>query len=233
MQGWIKMHRKIMEWEWYTDPNTARLFLHLILSANHKAGSYKGIDIDRGQLITGRNKLSERTGISVRSIRTCLSRLEDTGEISIKPTNKYSLITICNYETYQGDIPLSDQHLTNKRPSSDQQATTNKNVKNENNKKIKDIIDFLNLKSGKKFRAGTNTSNLISSLLEKGYSVADIEKVITNKCKQWKNDPEMDKYLRPQTLFSEKFDSYLNEGGEKKSFRSREAYIEEDKNYEF
>ncbi len=101
MEGWIKLHRKIMQWEWYKIPNMYHLFSHLLLSANHEDGKWQGIDIKRGELITGLKAMNANTGISIQSIRTCIERLKSTGEITIKSTNKYSIITLCNYEEYQ------------------------------------------------------------------------------------------------------------------------------------
>jgi hypothetical protein len=88
MSGWIKIHRSILDWEWYEDTNTFRLFMHLILKANHKDKNYKGKLIKRGCLVTGRDLLSVETGLSVQQIRTCLERLKLTNEITIKTNSK-------------------------------------------------------------------------------------------------------------------------------------------------
>jgi len=90
MQGWVKNYRKIIDWEWYKIPEMAHLFNHLILRANHLDSKWQGVEIKRGQLITGRNKLHFETGISEQKIRTCLKRLAKSGEIYIKSTKKYS-----------------------------------------------------------------------------------------------------------------------------------------------
>ena len=123
-----------MEWEWYHDSHMVHLFLHLLLTANHKPLRWKGMTVERGQLITGRLALSEATGISERTCRTCLERLKSTGSLTIKTTNKYSLITINNYNSYQELVnqadQQNDQQNANKRPATDQQLTTNKNDKN-------------------------------------------------------------------------------------------------------
>ncbi len=99
--GWIKLHRKMLDWEWYGDGNTFRLFVHLLLTANHKPQSWKGVVIGRGELATGRQSLSAQTGLSEQSVRTSLERLKSTNEITIKSTSKYSIVTIVNYDTYQ------------------------------------------------------------------------------------------------------------------------------------
>ena len=84
----------------------------------------------------------------------------------------------------------------------------------EGDKEIyKEIISFLNEKTGKNFRPNTgNTKSLINARLEEGYTIDDFKTVIEKKCNDWLNDPKMEKYLRPTTLFAlSKFEGYLNE----------------------
>ncbi len=122
MVGHIKIDRKILNWEWYSDYKMVHLFIHLLLKANYKDNTWQGRVIKRGQLITGIHKLSGNTGLSVSQTRTCLTKLQTTGEIAIEVTNKFSVVTICKYETYQSekrefskqdnkplDTPLSNQ----------------------------------------------------------------------------------------------------------------------------
>ena len=126
--GWIKIFRLFLEWEWYGDTNMVRLFLHLLLKANYEDKRWQGIVIKRGQLVTSSLTLAAETHLSRQRVRTCLSRLEHTGEISIKTTNKFSVITICKYGNYQAvnlDYqPTTNQQLTNKQPTNNQQSTT-------------------------------------------------------------------------------------------------------------
>ena len=140
MNGFIAIHRKIMKWEWYNDSTMVHFFLHLLLSANHAEGRFQGTLIKRGQLITGRKKLSRDTGISEQSVRTCINRLKSTKEITIVSTKQNSLITICNYETYalkeNFSTNKSPMFLTNNQPTINQQLTTN-NKNNKNNKLVK------------------------------------------------------------------------------------------------
>jgi hypothetical protein len=136
--GWIKLHRKFKEWEWYKDPLTAHLFQHLLLSANHDKGRWKGIEVEPGQVIAGLHSLSEGTGISVQSVRTCLNRLKSTNEITIKSTNQFSLITLTNWAIYQGTSTNdSTSELTNDQQTINKRSTTNKKDKKE--KKINTI----------------------------------------------------------------------------------------------
>lgn len=137
--GWIKLHRQLLEWEWYDDINTSRLFVHLLLKANHKDRKYRGTTIKRGQLLTGRNLLAAETGLSEQQIRTCLNKLKSTSDLTIKSTSKGTLLTVDKYGVYQGEddraTSISTSKSTNEQPASNQQVTTNKNVRTKECKK--------------------------------------------------------------------------------------------------
>jgi hypothetical protein len=134
--GWIKLHRQILNWEWYSDTNTFRLFLHLLLTANFKDQKYQGKLIKKGSLLTGRDKLSYETGLSVREVRTCLERLKSTNEIAIKSNSKGTEIQVVNYDKYQ----VETNETTNERPTSDQQTTTIKERKEK--EEVKEVYSF-------------------------------------------------------------------------------------------
>jgi len=139
--GWIKIHRSLTTWQWYQDANTMRVFLHILLKANHKAKKWQGNDVDRGQLITSYGHLAEELNLSVQNVRTAISKLKSTGELTIKSTSRFTLITLCNYDTYQGeDLPTNKpaNKQSNKRLTNDQQTTNNnQECKNEKNEKKK------------------------------------------------------------------------------------------------
>jgi hypothetical protein len=118
-EGWIKLHRQAKDWQWYKKPFMFHVFFHLVMSANHEDQDWQGINVKRGQLITGRRLLSKDTGISEKSIRTILDRLSVTKEIIVKSANKYSIITICNYDKYQ---PSETEY----RPATGQQPASNR-----------------------------------------------------------------------------------------------------------
>lgn len=137
MEGWISLHRQILEWEWYTDFHTKDLFIHLLLKANHQDNRWKGILVQRGQVITGRKQLAKELGFSEQSIRTSLNKLKSTNEITIEATKQYSVVTIVNYEKFQASNFKSTNdttnRLTNNQPTTNQQLTTNNNDNNDNN----------------------------------------------------------------------------------------------------
>jgi len=133
--GWIKLHRQITKWEWYQDSKTLHLFIHLLLNANHKEGRWQGNTVKRGQLITGRIKLATDTGLTSQVIRSCLKKLESSSDISQKSTNKFTTITIINYDTYNSENIEANKQITNKQQTDNKQITTNNNVKKEKNVK--------------------------------------------------------------------------------------------------
>lgn len=115
--GWIKLHRSLLEWEWFTEPHTCHLFTYLILAANHRDGSYRGTPVKRGQLITGRQSLSERTGLSEKQVRTALKRLVGSSEIATEASNRYTLITVMNYDKYQQLEPVQEEEKADEGPT--------------------------------------------------------------------------------------------------------------------
>ncbi len=99
--GRINLHRKILGWEWYSDINTCRLFIHMLLKANWKDGKFRGTTVPRGSFVSSISKLAEETGLTNDEIRTAIKHLIDTGEITKRSTNKYTVFTVVNYNLYQ------------------------------------------------------------------------------------------------------------------------------------
>ena len=133
-EGWIKLHRKILQWEWWDEPNTFRVFLWLLLKANHKDQNWRGLEIKRGQIVTSYDSVAKGTSLTNRKIRTIFDRLDGT-ELTRKTTNKYQIITITNYESYQQDDRQTTGKPSPERHSNDRQPTTNNNVNNDKNEK--------------------------------------------------------------------------------------------------
>lgn len=126
--GWIKLHRSILEWEWYDEPNTFRLFLHCILKANRDSKSYRGTIIESGCFVTSLELLSIETGLSVQSIRTSFKKLQLTNELTIKTSSQGTYIQVVKYKEYQ----LLTSEATNDQQTSNKRLTTNNNKENNN-----------------------------------------------------------------------------------------------------
>lgn len=127
--GWIKIHRKLLDWEWYDEPNTLRLFLHLLLKANHKPKNYRGVEIKEGQIMTGYDKLAKELNLSTQKIRTAISKLKITNEITSVSTSQGTIIQVVKYKDYQ----VVTSKITDKEQTDNKQITTNKNEKKEKN----------------------------------------------------------------------------------------------------
>lgn len=131
-KGWIKIYPKITKWCWYDDINTRITFLHLLLTVNWEDKNWHGIVIKRGSRVFGRTKLAEEIGISEQSLRTSLTKLKSTSELTIKSYSKYSVVSINKYEEYQ-EVTSKP---TNNQPATNQQLTTTKEYKNIRSKDI-------------------------------------------------------------------------------------------------
>lgn len=152
---YIKLCDKIVDWEWFTDGNMLKVWLYLLVKAQYADGKYRGVEVKRGQLLTGRKLIANETRLSEQQVRTCINRLKSSGQITIESTNQYSLITIVKYDDYQGSDSYNIQQIiqpanlpiTNGQPTDNQRITTYKKDKKE--KKEKEYIylgEFQNVK---------------------------------------------------------------------------------------
>ena len=124
MGGHIKIDRKILEWEWYSDINTCRLFIHLLLKANWKDGRFQGTEVPRGSLVTSYSSLAKQTGLSVQNVRTAIKHLILTGEITSNQQAKFTVITVKNYDKYQMDNRVTNNLLTENQQAANKDLTT-------------------------------------------------------------------------------------------------------------
>ena len=145
-QGWIKLHRKMLDnpvvWK---DSDHLAVWIYLLLNATHKDMDVlfknKRITLKPGQLITGRKSIANQLSISDSKVKRVLLAFESDQQIDRQRSNKNSLITILNWCEYQQNDQQNDQQVTSKRPASDQQVTTNKNIKNIKNNTLVDFFD--------------------------------------------------------------------------------------------
>lgn len=219
MNGYIKLHRKMLDWEWYKDSNTKSLFLHLLLTAAHEPVRYGDIELQPGQVITSIRQLAADTGLSVQNVRTALKKLQLTQELTQQLTQQQTLLTVENWGFYQCKNSSLTQEVTQEltqQLTQFQKKKEKNQKKEEKNKNINNIyiavIDHLNKATGQNFKSTTKaTRQKIDARLNECYKLDDFIAVIDKKTAQWKDDPVMAKYLRPETLFGSKFEGYLNE----------------------
>lgn len=113
---YIKLNRSVLEWEWYGNINTCRLFIHMLLKANWKDGKFQGKLIPRGSFVSSIGCLANETNLTNDEIRTALKHLISTKEITKQSFSKYTVFTVVRYNDYQ-DIP---KQVPNQIPSSSQ-----------------------------------------------------------------------------------------------------------------
>ena len=220
-QGWISVHRQIREhWLWEDKPfSKGQAWIDLLMLASHTDNKFllgnELVEVKTGSFITSIEKLRKKWGWSNTKVVSFLNLLESDGMITKKSDTKKTAITIENYSFYQ----LCDETETmQKRCVNDTKTIRKHTINNDNNEnKYKDIIDYLNEKTGKKFKASTpKTKTSINARLAEGFTIEDFKTVIDKKTAEWKDDKKMNQYLRPETLFGTKFEGYLNANAKSK-----------------
>lgn len=225
-QGWISIYRKIQNSFVWTNSDQLKLWLLILMKANHSENKFlfngEELSVSKGQMVTGVNVLASDFNEGVKPVnrvagRTLwrwLKKFEKEQMLSIESTSKYSVITVLNWDEYQ----QNDNHLSSSCQSSVKHLSTNNNDNNENNKTKVDygaLIKYLNEKTGRAFHNTEANKKLIKARLNDGFTKQDFKLVIDYKAMDWKDNQDMQKYLRPNTLFAPShFDDYLNEAKE-------------------
>lgn len=225
-QGWISLYRKIEDnWLWDDKPFArGQAWIDLLILANHQDNKvfFEGqvVEMVRGSKITSLRKLSDRWGWSLTKTKKFLEELQNEKMLVYKSDSKKTIYTIVNYSVYQtGENIESNTEVTLKEHQSNTEVTlkeTDNNVNNANNNIniyiSEQVVDYLNAKTGKSFKHTSKvTRSKINARLEEGFTLDDFKKVIDIKTSEWLNDANMQLYLRPETLFGNKFEGYLNQ----------------------
>lgn len=138
MQGYIKLWRKSLDSVVWQNPDIWRFWTWCLMKATHKPTrqmvGFQEVDLEPGQFVFGRNMAVAETGLSERKIRTAIDSLRKRKKVTIKTTNKFSVISIVKWADYQEE---ATSKTTNNRPATVQQPSTNNNDKNGKN--IKEI----------------------------------------------------------------------------------------------
>lgn len=181
MSGYISLHRKLLDWEWYNDNNTKILFIHCLLKANWEDKNWQGILIKRGSFITSIETLSNELNLTFQNIRTSLSKLEKTNEIVKISTNKNTLLTLVKYDEYQN----TEVKVTNEQQTTNKQLTTTNNIinKKDNIEPINwsILLDFFNQVTGKKCKVVPDKAKKqFNARLKENFTKEDIANAIQN-----------------------------------------------------
>ena len=152
-EGYIKLFRSMKSWQWYHNSNTKVVFLHLLLSANWEDSYYGEYFIPKGSLVTGYPKLSSQLGISIRNVRTAIKHLKKTGEVTVKVTNKFSIITIENWDKFQVYERSSDSQ-------SDNQSGSQVTVNRQSSDNIKEYKEIKNIRREEDIRSDASVPDM-------------------------------------------------------------------------
>lgn len=160
MNGFIKLHRQLKEWEWYGDIRIRGFFIHCLLTANFKFKKWRGMDIQRGQFVSTWGNLADDNELTVQECRTIVKKLVETGEIIQTSTNRNIIITVCKYDTYQAfeagnnEEATTNQQAANNQSTSDQQSTNNQSTTTEEGKEGKEEEEYIYLREFQKIKKG-------------------------------------------------------------------------------
>jgi len=151
MAGYIKLYRNLLDNPVMQKPDYLSVWIYLLLKANHKITTFifnnKTIELQPGQLVTGRKKLSRATGISESQIYKILNYFEMEHQIEQQKNNRFTLISILNWQDYQGNGTTKEQQSNSKVTTTRQPCNTYKNDKNVKNEKNSIICSDLKAKS--------------------------------------------------------------------------------------
>ena len=139
--SWIKLHRSLLTWEWDDYHNATRLLMHLLLSVNYEDKKWKGQVIKAGSMVLSWETLASNINLSTQQLRTAMSKLESSGEVTRKATNKYQLVTLVKWDELQSkevqDNKQTNRQLTDKQQSNNRQLTPTKESKED--KELTDV----------------------------------------------------------------------------------------------
>ena len=138
ISGFLKLHRKFIEWEWYGNKNTKIIFIHCLLKANWKDGKFQGEVVPRGSFASSIQKIADETHLTIQQTRTAINNLKATNEITSKGHTKYSVFTVINYDKYQDANKQNNEQSTDNQQehqhSDNIQITTIEELKKERTK---------------------------------------------------------------------------------------------------
>jgi uncharacterized phage protein (TIGR02220 family) len=230
--GWIKLYRKTRQSFVWTDSNQLKLWILLLMKASHSGNRFlfngQEIVVSSGQLVTGAHALAfefnegvpRDNQVTWRKLWRWVKRFENAQMLTIKSTNKYSVISILHWSEYQ----LNDNQMTTQVQPNDNPVTTIKNAENAENAKKETtspakaepavdygkLFEYLNKKSGKHFRNTPTNQKLVKSRLAEGFTPQDIKAAIDHVCAGWIGT-DMARYIQPSTIFrASKFEGYVN-----------------------
>ena len=127
--GYIILQRSFLGFRWFKSPTVCHLFQYFLLRANFQDCQFNDKVIKRGQLVTCHSIIAAETGLTLQQTRTAIKKLSSTGDIRVSSSNRYSVVTVCKYDSW-----LEVQQSNNNPITNEQQLYNNNNKVNKVNK---------------------------------------------------------------------------------------------------
>lgn len=171
--GWLKLHRQLLSWQWYDDIPTRLTFIHLLLTVAYKDHKYKGILIKKGTRLYGQDQMAKEVGITRAQLRRAICNLKRTNDITNETSSQGSVIEIVKFKKYQGVA----NEKTGKEPADSQRIANTEEDKER--KEIYRAFDHLSISviEARKL-GGKYTKKQVDSILE---SIENYKKNTTYK----------------------------------------------------
>lgn len=182
--GYMKLFRKISEWEWYDDPVTFKVFLHFLITARWQDGSWHGIEIKRGEVLESLPSIAQKNGLTVQNVRTAIQHLLNTNSITIRKAGKCHVYRVSEYEKYQGQ--------------QDYQQEGNREVTENQQEGNREVTAHKESKEGKKERVLRESKDSLSQSDQIAHGMeANVEAIPLTDGTEWRPTvSEYDEYCR-------------------------------------
>lgn len=225
------------DWEWYENTNVFRLFYHCLLHTNLEDKRYCGKEIKAGQFVSSITRISAETGLTESQVRTALKKLKDTGYISTKSTNKYTIYTVNEYQKYIGGQVAETTTEENKvvENGTKMEQTVERKMEQTDEKAINECFERL----WKKYPSKKGKGQVSDTKKKVLYQIG--EEHIQRALKRYLDGLEKDaSWRKPQngsTFFNSGYVDYLDENYEKplepKPQRNPASVLECERDYDF
>lgn len=237
------------DWEWYENTNVFRLFYHCLLHTNLEDRRYCGKEIKAGQFVSSITRISAETGLTESQVRTALKKLKDTGYISTKSTNKYTIYTVNEYQKYidcgqvaettTEENTIVENGTKMEQPVERKMEQTDKNAKKTCEKSNKKAINECFERLWKQYPNKRGKGQVSDAKKKVLYQIG--EEHIQSALKRYLEGLEQDSsWRKPQngsTFFNSGYIDYLDENYEKppepKPQRNPASVLECERDYDF
>lgn len=236
------------DWEWYENTNVFRLFYHCLLHTNLEDKRYCGREIKAGQFVSSITRISAETGLTESQVRTALKKLKDTGYISTKSTNKYTLYTVNEYQNYIdcGQVAETTTEENKVVENGTKMEQTDKNAK-KNCEKSKENCEKSNKKAinecferlWKKYPSKKGKGQVSDTKKKVLYQIGEehIQRALERYLDGLEKDASWRKPQNGSTFFNSGYVNYLDENYEKpqepKPQRNPASVLSCERDYDF